>query len=142
MADTRNNIQAVWATTREFTVTEDHLKLLRNARLFWEYGEGYGAPAIEPKRPYGESYVERSIAEILDAPDRGWEFEDGAKAYITPEAEERFTRLHEETLIVLHIALTAGELRPGRYIRDGDISWRHNPGWIRAEEEDGEPGPG
>jgi len=142
MSDTRNNIEAVWAYTREFTVTEDHLKLLRHAQLYWEYGEGYGAPAICSKRPYGESYVERSIGEILDARDSDWEWEDGEKACITPEAEERFTRLHEETLIVLHIALTAGVFRPGRYIRDGNISWMRDVGWMRAEEEDAEPGRG
>jgi hypothetical protein len=68
MADTWRYVQAVnWATLREFTVTEDHLKLLRHTHLYWDYGEGYGAPAINPKRPCGDSYVERSIAEILDA---------------------------------------------------------------------------
>jgi hypothetical protein len=33
-----------------------------NVQLF-----DYGAPAINPKRPYRDSYIERSIAEILDA---------------------------------------------------------------------------
>jgi hypothetical protein len=127
MADTRGNLEAVLAAAGEFTVTEDHLRLLRHARLYWDYGEGYGAPAINPKRPYGNSYVERDIAEILEAPDSDWEWQDGEKAYLTAEAEERFTRLHEETLIVLHIALTAGEFRPGRYVRDDVI------GWIRVE---------
>lgn len=131
MADTRYDIEAVWATAAEFTVTEDHLKLLRRAHLYWDYGEGYGAPAINPKRPYGDSYIERSIAEILEAPDSDWVSENGAvKAYLTPEAEERFTRLHEETMIVLRIALATGEFRPGHYIRDDII------GWIRIEATD------
>ena len=64
------------------------------------------------------------------------------KGLYHPEAEERFTRLHEETLIVLHIALTTGEFRPGRYIREGNISWMRDVGWIPAEEEDAEPGRG
>ena len=119
---------------REFTVTEDHLKLLRHAWVDWDQGEGYGAPAINPKRPYGDSCVERNIAEILEAPDSDWEWEDGEKAYPTPEAEERFTRLHVETMIVLHIALATGEFQPGHYIRDEVIGWtrveatsRHHP---------------
>jgi hypothetical protein len=45
------------------------------------------------------------------------------------EARERFTRLHVETMIVLHITLAAGEFRPGRYVPDDAI------GWVRAEEE-------
>src|SRR6266568_5645220 len=58
MADTWPYVEAVsLASVSEFTVTEDHLKLLRHAYLYWEYGEGYGAPAIDPKRPYGNSDV-------------------------------------------------------------------------------------
>lgn len=50
-------VEAVsWAALTEFTVTEDHLKLLRHIHLYWDYGEGYGAPAINPKRPYVDSY--------------------------------------------------------------------------------------
>ena len=51
----------------------------------------------------------------------------------TPDARERFTRLHVETMLVLHVTFAAGEFRPGRYIRDEVI------GWIRAEEEGAEP---
>ena len=118
-------VEAVsWAALTEFTVTEDHLKLLRHIHLYWDYGEGYGAPAINPKRPYVDSYVERSIAEILDAPDGDWEWdEEGEFLDLTPEAREHFTRLHVETMIVLHVTLAAGELRPGRYIRDDVIGW-------------------
>ena len=78
MADTRRYVEAIsWAAVSEFTVTEDHLELLRHVHLYWDYGEGYGAPAIDPKRPYGNSDVERDIAEILEAPDSDWELLDG-----------------------------------------------------------------
>jgi hypothetical protein len=88
---------------REFTVTEDHLKLLRHARATTgDPGEGYnGAAGIDAKRPYGNSYMERDIAEILDAPDEDWEYENGEKTDVTDEAEERFRRLHIETMFVL-----------------------------------------
>lgn len=134
MADTQRYVEAVnWRALTEFTVTEDHLKLLQHVHLYWNYGEGYGAPAIDCKKPYGNSYVERDIAEILDAPDSDWVWDDDIKAYPTPEAEERFTRLHVETMIVLHIVLAARDIRPGRYIRDDVV------GWIRAEDEGTEP---
>jgi hypothetical protein len=138
VADTWPYVEAVsWAAVTEFTVTEDHLRLLRHVHLYWDYGEGYGAPAINPKRPYGDSYVERSIAEILDAPDSDWEWDEETEDFdLTPEARERFTRLHVETMVVLHVTLAAGELRPGQYVRDEVI------GWVRLEEESAEPGRG
>jgi hypothetical protein len=107
------------AAATEFTVTEDHLKLLRRARVDWNDGEGYGAPGINPKKPYGSSYAEGDIAEILDAPDGDWLWEDEQKADVTPEAEERFTRLHIETVVALQIVLSTGEFRPGHYRRRG-----------------------
>jgi hypothetical protein len=103
----------------EFTVTEDHLKLLRHAWVEWDEGEGYGAPGINPKKPYGSSNVEDDIARILDAPDKDWTWEDGQKVCVTREAEERLTRLHVETLVALQIVLATGEFRPGRYRRTG-----------------------
>ena len=115
-----------WAT--EFTVTEDHLKLLRHAYVDWDEGEGYGAPGINPKKPYGESYVERSIAQILDAPDEDWIYEGGERAYLTDEAAERFTRLHVETIVALQIVLATGEFRLGRYRREAawSIDWQRD----------------
>lgn len=74
----------------EFTVTQEHLKLLRHAWVdCWNEGEGYGAPSINPKKPYGSSDVEDDIARILDAPDEDWIWQDGEKARVTGEAEER-----------------------------------------------------
>jgi len=122
--DLRPLVEAVSAA-KEFTVTQDHLKLLRRAYVRWWYLEN-GAPGIDPKRPYGNSYVQRDIAEILEAPDSDWEWEDGEKAYVTPEAEDRFTRLHVETMTALQIVLATGESRPGRYKRTGLIDWKRD----------------
>src|SRR5579862_893953 len=102
----------------EFTVTEDHLKLLRRAFVDrWDPGEGYGAVGINSKKPYGNSYVERDIAEIVGAPDEDWLWEGGRKAYVTDEAAERLTRLHVEAMVALQVVLAVGEFRPGRYRR-------------------------
>ena len=46
-----------------FTLTEDHIKLLRNLEVCWEDAE-FGAPAIEPKRPYGNSYVYKDMIKV------------------------------------------------------------------------------
>lgn len=109
---------------REFTVTAEHLTLLRHAWVSWSEAE-FGAPEINPKRPYGNSYVERDIAEILEAPDEAWV--DGRRGgFVTEEAAERFTRLHVETAFALQIVLATGEFRPGRYRRSRypAVDWR------------------
>jgi hypothetical protein len=112
--------------TRRFTVTEEHLRLLRRAQVTWTNAE-FGAPEIDCKRPYGNSDVYSDIAEILEIPEAEW-FEADIEPF--PEAEWRFLRLHVETAVVLQIALATGEFRPGRYVREG--SWPY--GWKREED--------
>lgn len=51
--------------TETFEVTEDHIKLLKRSNTSWTTTE-YGAPMMDPKRPYGNSNVERDMAKILD----------------------------------------------------------------------------
>lgn len=101
-----------------FTLTDAHVKLLQRAFVRWDDCE-YGAPAIDPKRPYGNSDVEHDIAEIL-----GWEIQ-------TDEDDDRFlTRLqvetaeifHRETETALQIVLRTGSMAVGTYRRSK--SWR------------------
>jgi hypothetical protein len=117
-----------WVT--RFTVTEDHLKLLRRAWVdSWYESEGVygGAPGINAKKPYGNSWIEHDIAEILDIPREDW---DWANADENPPVEvgERLMRLHVETMVALQIVLATGEFRPGAYARDaaGSIGWRRD----------------
>jgi hypothetical protein len=44
--------------------TADHLTLLKRSEWSWDDCE-FGAPAMDPKRPYGNSDVENDLAEIL-----------------------------------------------------------------------------
>jgi hypothetical protein len=110
---------------KRFTVTGDHLRLLHRAHLTWSDWE-FGAPGIDPKRPYGNSDVFRDIAEILGVPDSEWT--DEAEE-VTPDAEWRFVRLHVETAIALQIGLATGEFRAGRYVRGNE--WNDN--WKRDD---------
>ena len=107
-----------------FTVTDEHLRLLRRAYVFWDDAD-FGAPSIDPKRPYGNSDVYRDIAEILDMPETEWADEE-----LNPslDAQWRFVRLHVETAIALQIALATGEFRAGRYVREHtwDINWKRD----------------
>lgn len=103
----------------EFTVTADHLTLLRAAYLRWDDCE-FGAPAIDPKRPYGNSDVIGDIAELLDI---DLEELDGYEG----DRSEELRDLHRETLTVLQLAIATGEFREGTYRRTVD-------GWERIEE--------
>src|SRR6266702_4784821 len=100
--------------TRRFTVTDEHLRLLRRAHVTSVDAE-FGAPEIDCKRPYGNSDVYSDIAEILGIPEDEW-FEEDIAPF--PEAEWRFLRLHVETAVVLQTGLATGEFRPGRCVRE------------------------
>ncbi len=84
--------------TVRFTVTEDHLKLLRQMWVDWCDDE-YGAPAIDPKRPYGNSDVYSDMEKILGR-QLGWS-----------EAKQ----IHQETKVALQIALRVGYFKTGNY---------------------------
>lgn len=93
-----------------FTLTENHLKLLRRMNVGWQDTE-YGAPEIDPKRPYGNSDVELDIAEIL-----GWEVdEDGLSEFQSNDAR----KLHQETATALQVVLFTGKFKSGVYINEG-----------------------
>lgn len=101
----------------QFTVTKDHIKLLRSAYVGWEDCE-FGAPAIDCKRPYGNSSVELDIAEIL-----GWTIADVDEG-LTQEQELRAELLHRETQTALQIFLSLGTMEAGTYIRPSQYDYR------------------
>src|SRR3989304_4564435 len=60
----RRSRMANLGPTDGFTVTEEHIKLLKHMNVWWD-GTEHGAPGISPKRPYGNSDVYEDIADIL-----------------------------------------------------------------------------
>lgn len=105
---------------RQFEVTKDHLKLLRRAYVGWDDCE-FGAPAIDCKRPYGNSSAYSDIAEIL-----GIDPEDDDNEDFSTEQFDHMRQLHKETQVVLQIILATGQMKTGVYTRsdDYDIDWR------------------
>lgn len=108
--------------TMEFTITEEHLKLSRRMYVSWFDCE-FGAPCIDPKRPYGNSYVEGDMLEILGIKDPRDpnEYED-----LPEDLEQRLNDIHKEMQLVLQIWLSAGVIQAGTFIRDSQYSngWR------------------
>lgn len=87
-------------TDYTFTMTDQHLALLREMNVGWQ-GDEFGAPEIDPKRPYGNSDVLDDMAEILG---------------LDADADEDvLRRLHRETETALQIVLATGAAMPGRY---------------------------
>lgn len=90
-----------------FNLTENHIKLLRNMYVCWDSCE-YGAPAIDPKRPYGNSWVEGDIHVILTGEEPN---------ELSDDLKEEYYNLHKETQTALQIVLTTGKLEVGVYER-------------------------
>jgi hypothetical protein len=95
---------------QKFTITEEHLKLARRMCVGWDGGE-FGAPAIDCKRPYGNSDAYGDIAEILGmtAPDREEDEE------WRDEEMKRMDAIHKEMATVLQIGLRTGKFDVGTY---------------------------
>jgi len=107
-----------------FTVKSDHLKLLRASVVAWSSqwdGSMFGAACVDPRRPYGDVDVYRSMIRILDvklnrvadiktADWRDWDIETDE---IPMEEMNRLEQLHQETEIALAICLSRGVFETG-----------------------------
>jgi hypothetical protein len=91
-----------------FVLTPDHVKLLRAMYVGWQDCET-GAPEIDPKRPYGNSYVAGDVAEIL-----GWtvDGDDG----LTDDQRDKAMEIHFETAMALQVILQTGSFEPGVFV--------------------------
>ena len=104
---------------QEFTITGEHIRLTKRMYVSWWSGE-YGAPAIDCKRPYGNSSVASDIAEIL-----GW-FVDEEEG-LTEDQRAKAYKIHKEMQTVLQIALKTGAFKEGAYIKHD----RYRQEWIK-----------
>ncbi|MCK9417448.1 hypothetical protein M0Q97_12480 [Candidatus Dojkabacteria bacterium] len=97
-----------------FEIKEKHLKLLKNAYVSWDDCE-YGAPTIDPKRPYGNSFVEGDIARIL-----GWEI----NGELSDKQYKDASKIHDETRLALQICLYRLKFETGVYENNSyGIQW-------------------
>lgn len=102
------------AYIEEFTVTPEHVKLLKSMVVRWDDCE-FGAPSIDCKRPYGNSSVIDDMIEIL-----GYD----ESSYV----ESRLRELHKETETALKIFLSTGAMKTGKYLTSG-----YSGRWTRIE---------
>ena len=101
-------------TKKLFILKQVHLELLKNMVVRWDSCE-FGAPAIDCKKPYGNSSVYEDMAKIL-----------GVKGFVDSDEEVSFSNeqmgfmndLHKETETALQIVLKIGKFEPGIYVAD------------------------
>lgn len=102
-----------------FKITEEHIKLVKKLYIEYEDFCEFGAPAVNPKRPYGNSDVYGDIGEILGIePNENGEFTD--------EQYDYMLKLHKELETVLQIIVV--NLHESDYIGvwecdDYSINW-------------------
>jgi len=110
-----------------FTLTEEHLKLLTHMYVGWSTCE-YGAPEIDPKRPYGNSSVEEDIGEILGEEPEGMDLDYPDDPEYTDEQRERYAALHLETQTALQIALETLKFEVGTYEKANQYTGK----WVKV----------
>jgi len=107
---------------KRFTVKEEHIKLLKSACVDWDNCE-FGAPCIDPKRPYGNSNVISDIMGILGESEKQCPH---CGEPLNEADNEKYIRLHKETKIALQIFLQTGKMETGTYVKIDDygIEWK------------------
>ena len=121
-----------------FEVKEEHLKLIRNMNVGWHDAE-FGAPEIDPKRPFGNSDVLQDMVEILGVKkvrENLSRIELFGKEYfiindeMETDLETVLNNLHNETETVLQIVLHTGQFKPGTY----ELEDEYGTDWERVGE--------
>jgi len=128
--------------TTIFTLTEDHLKLLKNMYVEWNDDAYEGSPMVGIKRPYGNSDVIEDVAEIVAGR------RDGGEVFYTRDSEDELigvygedTRvftvkelnaLHRQMDTALQIVLCTQSFVAGTYHKREQFSARS---WVLVPEE-------
>jgi hypothetical protein len=99
----------------KFNLTEAHLKLIQRMNIRYDDYFEFGAPAVCPKRPYGNSAVYYDIGEIVGIDPEGGEDDDPE---FTSEQEALMLEIHKETALALQVVLASACFDPGMYESD------------------------
>ncbi len=96
---------------QHFTMKAEHLILLRHSSVSWP-DCGFGAPRIDPKRPYGNGDVVGDMAKMLGVEPVPT---DDEETHWPPGTTERMGALHRQLETALQVVLATGEFRLGEY---------------------------
>lgn len=117
-------------STRYFLLKREHLALLAEAEIDFDEHTEYGAPLIDPKRPYGNSMgIEEDIARAV--------------GILSPTEERPLTQgehdlcysLHRDLAVALQVVFQSGQMTPGYYVFDTE---RRKWAWaVQKNEQEG-----
>jgi len=109
---------------QKFVVTEDHLKLVNKMYVGYYDDCEFGAPGVDPKRPYGNGDVYYDMAEILGIKPTIIDPDDEDYAEFDDEQIALLDKLHKETATVIQIILSTKKFKAGEYECDEySINW-------------------
>jgi hypothetical protein len=86
---------------KKIKIQKEHIELLSHAYVEW-CGDEFGAPQIDPERPYGNSDVIADMAEILGYVKGDY---DDINDVLSEKQMEKLQGIHEDTQYVLQIIL-------------------------------------
>ena len=113
---------------KKFVMTGDHLLLMKELDVDWNNAE-FGAPTINPKKPYGNSDVYKDMLKILDweitvyindGPGEPFDIDDDD---IPETLEKTLGEFHAELETALQICLSTGSFEPGSYQLNKNNKW-------------------
>jgi len=108
---------------QQFRIDRRHLALFKRMYVGWN-GAEFGAPSIEPKRPYGNGDVIGDMRDILNL--AAVRNEDGE---FSESFNEAMTRLHESMKTALQICLALQKFETGLF----KITEKYNrTSWVRV----------
>ena len=115
-----------------FTITKQEIKLVQEMYVSWDDCE-FGAPSIDPKRPYGNSDVLLDMAEILGfLPGDKYKYkeqnQDAYEEMVVVEQEEVLLELHSNMQTVLQILIDNLSLKEGIYKKE-----KYNGRWEKVQ---------
>lgn len=85
-----------------FIVKEEHLKLLKRMYITYDDYVEFGAPEVNPKRPYGNGDVHNDISEIIGL-EPELEKDDWGDGGFTDAQIDYMEKVHKEMKTVLQI---------------------------------------
>ena len=107
----------------KFELKPEHVVLLRHASVRWEDCE-FGAPAIDCKRPYGNSGVITDIREMFGYVGKECPHCGEIIPNENDPTDDELRKLHKETETALQVVLSSGSFEPGMYVcTDLGKSW-------------------
>lgn len=98
-----------------FHLRQEHFDLMKRIHVQWQDCE-YGAPEVDPKRPYGNSgrhSILMDMGEALGIPPE--KIYNEAKDEIIPAMQEYLEVLHRELEHAIEIVLRTNSFQPGIY---------------------------